>query len=171
MSNQHIQESVKSVIQYYTANPDKAISEDKSATAVVEQGLRCRATGVHGAELVSDMSKGIGGDATAPSPGWLLRAALATCDATMITMRAAELGITLTTLEVTVGSTSDDRGLLQMDDSIPAGPLNVRVHVKLGGEGVSKDQLHELVAWAERHSPVGDTIRRAVPLKVNVEVT
>jgi uncharacterized OsmC-like protein len=88
----------------------------------------------------------------------------------MIAMRAAELGITLTTLEVAVGSTSDDRGLLQMDDSIPAGPLNVQVHVKLGGDGLSAEQLHELVTWAERHSPVGDSISRAVPLKVSVEV-
>jgi hypothetical protein len=40
----------------------------------------------------------------------------------MIALRAAELGITLTTLEVTVGSTLDDRGLLQMNDSIHAGP-------------------------------------------------
>ncbi len=170
MSIQQIQESVKGVIQYYTENPENAISEDKPATAKVEDGLRCRAIGDNGVELVSDMPKGIGGGATAPTPGWLLRAALANCDATMIAMRAAELGITLTTLEVTVSSTSDDRGLLQMDDSIHAGPLNVRVHVKLGGEGVSKEQLHELVAWTERHSPVGDSISRAVPLKVSVEL-
>lgn len=170
MSNQHIQESVKGVIEYYTSNPEKAISEDKIATAVVEDGLRCRATGIHGAEVVSDMPKGIGGGATAPTPGWLLRAALATCDATMIAMRAAELGITLTTLEVSAGSTSDDRGLLQIDDAIPAGPLNVHVHVKLGGDGVSKEKLHELATWSERHSPVGDSISRAVPLNVTVEV-
>jgi uncharacterized OsmC-like protein len=88
----------------------------------------------------------------------------------MIALRAAELGITLTTLEVTVSSTSDDRGLLQIDDSIPAGPLKVQAHVKLGGEGVSKEQLQELVAWAERHSPVGNAISRAVPLNVSVEV-
>lgn len=170
MSTHHIQKSVKSVIQYYTENPEKAISADKPATAKVEAGLRCRAVGPHGAELVSDMPQGIGGGATAPTPGWFLRAALANCDATMIAMRAAELGITLTMLEVTVSSTSDDRGLLQIDDAIPAGPLKVQVHVKLGGEGVSPEQLQELVAWAERHSPVGDAISRAVPLKVNVEV-
>jgi hypothetical protein len=51
-----------------------------------------------------------------------------------------------------------------------AGPLNVQVHVKLGGEGVSQEQLQELVAWTERHSPVGDAISRAVPLKISVEV-
>jgi uncharacterized OsmC-like protein len=170
LSIHHIQKSVKGIIQYYLENPDKAISEDKPATARVEAGLRCRATGPHGAELVSDMPKGIGGGATASTPGWFLRAALANCDATMIALRAAELGITLTTLEVTVSSTSDDRGLLQIDDSIPAGPLKVQAHVKLGGEGVSKEQLQELVAWAERHSPVGNAISRAVPLNVSVEV-
>jgi uncharacterized OsmC-like protein len=170
LSIYHIQKSVKGVIQYYSENPDKAISADKPATAKVEGGLRCQARGADGAELVSDMPKGIGGGATAPTPGWFLRAALANCDATMIAMRAAELGITLTTLEVTVGSTSDDRGLLQIDDAIPAGPLNVQVHVKLGGAGVSKEQLQELVVWTERHSPVSDAISRAVPLKVSVEV-
>ena len=39
----------------------------------------------------------------------------------MIALCAAELGITLTSLEVTGGSNSDDRDLLQMDDSITPG--------------------------------------------------
>ena len=170
MSNQQIQEAVKGVVQYYTENPDKALSEDKPATATIVEGLRCRATNSDEVELFSDMPKGIGGGATAPTPGWLLRAALANCDATMIAMRAAELGITLTTLEVTVGSTSDDRGLLQIDDSIHAGPLNVQILVKLGGKEATKEQLQELVTWTEKHSPVGDAISRAVPLKVSVQV-
>jgi uncharacterized OsmC-like protein len=170
MSTESIREAVQGVIQYYTANPDKAISEDKTATAVVESGLRCKATGPLGWEVVSDMPKGIGGGATAPTPGWLMRAALANCDATMIAMRAAELGIELTTLEVTVGSLSDDRGLLQIDDSIPAGPLKFWVQVKIGARGVSDETLHEIVHWVEMHSPVGDPITRAVPMEITVEV-
>ncbi|MGH2581270.1 MAG: OsmC family protein [Anaerolineales bacterium] len=168
---QHIQEALKHVVQHYTDNPDKAISEDKAATAIVEDGLRCKATGPYGWELVSDMAKGIGGGASAPSPGWLMRAALADCDATMIALRAAELGIQLETLEVIVGSTSDDRGLLQMDDSIPAGPIKVWTQVRIGAKGVAKEKLREIVDWAEKHSPVGDAINRAIPLEVKVEVT
>lgn len=57
-----------------------------------------------------------------------------------------------------------------MDDSIPPGPLKVRVQVKIGGQGVAEARLHELVAWTEKHSPVGDAIGRAVPLGVSVEV-
>jgi len=47
------------------------------------------------------MSKELGGGGSAPSPGWLLRAALASCDATVIAIRAAQLGVTPTALEVT----------------------------------------------------------------------
>lgn len=86
MSIQDIQESVKGAIMYYTENPEQAISEDKPATATLVEGLRCRATNSDGVELFSDMPNGIGGGATAPTPGWLLRAALANCDATMIAM-------------------------------------------------------------------------------------
>ncbi len=170
MSIQQIQEAVNGVIRFFGEHPEKARSEDKPATATVVAGLRCRASNGEGFEMFSDMPQGIGGGATAPTPGWFLRAALASCDATMIALRAAELGIPLTTLEVTVGSTSDDRGMLQIDDAIPAGPLSVRVLVKLGAKDVSEEQLHGLVAWTERHSPVGDAISRAVPLKLEVEI-
>ena len=170
MSIQQIQESVKGVIQYYTENPDQAISEDKVAVSIVENGLRCKATGPNGWELTSDMSKGIGGGATAPTAGWLMRAALANCDATMIALRAAELGVELSTLEVTVGSTSDDRGLVQIDDSIHAGPLNVWVQVKIGSKDASEENLRDIVRWVKKHSPVGDAISRAVPLEVKVDV-
>jgi hypothetical protein len=65
----HIQESVQGAIEYYTQNPDKALSQDKEAVAVIEEGLRARATGPDGQMLVCDMPKGLGGGATAPSPG------------------------------------------------------------------------------------------------------
>jgi uncharacterized OsmC-like protein len=169
MSTDHIQKSIEGAITYLTEHPEEARYTDKAATATLVEGLRCRASGPDDATLVSDMSKAIGGGGSAPSPGWLLRAALANCDATVIAMRAAQLGVTLTTLEVTVDSESDDRGLLGMDDGIPAGPLSVRTHIRIGADGVAPERLREIVAWAEAHSPVGDAIRRAVPSRVEVE--
>ena len=60
-----------------------------AAVAVLEGGgLRCRAEGPNGAVLVTDMPRPVGGTASAPTPGWMLRAALANCDATVIAMRA-----------------------------------------------------------------------------------
>lgn len=171
MSTQsHIRESMQGVIAYYTQNPDHALSRDKEAVAVIEEGLRARATGPDGQTLVCDMPKGIGGGATAPSPGWMMRAALANCEAVMVALRAAQLGIELTTLEVRVDSVSDDRGMLGMDDSKPAGPLNMKISIRIGAEGISAEKLHEIVAWAEKHSPVGDSLTRAMPTEYAVEV-
>ncbi len=169
MSVSHIRESIANVVGYLTEHPNDARSTDKAATAIIEEGLRCRAEGPDGAVSISDMPKAIGGG-TAPSPGWLLRAALANCDATVIAMRAAQLGIVLTTLQVTVDSESDDRGLLGMDDAVPAGPLSVRARVRIGATGVAPERLREIVKWTEAHSPVADAIARAVPLQVEVQV-
>ena len=171
MSTQdNIRESVQGVIGYYTQNPEKALSQDKEAVAVIEEGLRVRATGPDGQTLICDMPKGLGGGATAPSPGWTMRATLANCEAIMIALRAAQMGIKLKTLEVRVDSLSDDHGMLGMDDSKPAGPLNMRVSIRIGADGVSEEKLHEFIEWAEKHSPVGEPLTRVMPVELAVEV-
>ncbi len=112
----------------------------------------------------------MGGGSSAPSPGWLARAALATCDATRIALRAAELGIALDTLEVTADSVEDDRGLFGMDKSVPAGSLSLRTRVKIGAAGVKENVLREIVDFAVTHSPVADVCRRATPSTLEVTI-
>lgn len=170
MSFQHIQKSVGRVIELFAKHPEKAVSDDAPATAIVESGLHCKATGPHGWELTSDMAQGMGGDASAPAPGWLFRAALANCDATMAAIRAAQLGVELTTLEVNVSSTSDGRGMLDMDSSIPAGPLKMSMTFRLGAKDVPEETLRGIVDWVEHNSPVGDVVGRSVPIEVSAEV-
>lgn len=171
MSTQdNIRESMQGVIGYYTQNPDKALSQDKEAVAIIEEGLRARATGPDGQTLICDMPKGLGGGATAPSPGWTMRAALANCEAIMITLHAAQLGVHLNTLEVRVDSLSDDRGMLGMDDSKPAGPMNMKVGIRIGADGVPAEKLHEIIEWAEYHSPVGEPLNRVMPVEYAIEV-
>ena len=119
-TEEHIRDSIENAIGYLTEHPEESRYTDSSATAVIE-GLKSRVEGPNGATLVSDMPKGVGGEDSAPSPGWLLRAAIASCDATVIAMRAAQEGVELSTLEVTVDSESDDQGLLGMDEARSAG--------------------------------------------------
>jgi uncharacterized OsmC-like protein len=171
MTSTNIQQSVERVVQHLTDHPEQRRSTDKAVVATLERDLRCRAEGPGGALLITDMSRGLGGGATAPSPSWFLRAALATCDASMIALRAAQLGLSLTRLEVTVDSESDNAGMLGMDESVPAGALSVRTQVRLGSSDASAEQLRELVAWAEAHSPVGDMLRRPVPCERTLEIT
>ena len=169
MPTDHIRVSIENARQYLSEHPDEARYTDHPATAVIEDGLRCRVEHASGAVLVTDMPKAVGGEGSAPTPGWFARAAQASCDATLIAMRAAELGLPMQSLEVTVDSESDDRGLLGMDDAIPAGPISSRIHVRATAEGVDTKRLRELVEWADQHSPVTDAIRRAVPTTVEIE--
>lgn len=169
MDSDQIGRSIDNAVGYLTENPEKARYIDRPAIAVVD-GLRAEVTGQHGETLVSDMPRSVGGGGTAPTPGWFMRAANAGCDAAVIAMRAAHEGVALTTLEVTVTSESDDRGFLGIDDSLPAGPLNAQVQVRIAADGVPEEMLREIVDWAERHSPVSDALRRAVPTDVVIEV-
>ena len=57
-----------------------------------------------------------------------------------------------------------------IQESIKAGPLNVRTRVRIGAEGVPEEKLHEIVLWNEKHSWVGNAICRSVPLKTEVEI-
>lgn len=174
MSVVHIKESVERVITHYTENPDDARGSGTSVSAVMEDGLRCRVQRQDGTLIViTDMSTGIGGGGSGPSPGLIFRAALASCDATFITLRAAQVGIKLTTLEVIVEGDPEDNstlGFLGIDDSIPAGELGLRLIFRIGAENASPDRLRELVKWILAHSPVGDSITRAIPTQVEVEV-
>lgn len=170
MSVQHIQKSVRNVVTYLTENPDKAVDAGAPITAVMEDGLRCRATGPNGQTIVTDMPEAVGGGGSAPSPGWLWGAALATCDATRIALRAAELGVTLDTLEVGVESTYDDRGLFGTDETVQAGPLSVRTKVTIGAAGVAAEDLRAIVDFAVVHSPVADGCRRATATTVDVVI-
>lgn len=164
-----IRTSVESVATHFTAHPEEAISEDTPATAVLEQGLRFQISGLGSWTITTDMPSALGGDASAPSPGWLRRAAQAACEATMIAVAAAREGIPLQALEVTIGSQSDNRGLVDVAE-VPAGPLDSWARVKISAQGVEPEKLRQLVEWAEQHSPVTDALCRAVPHRLEVEV-
>lgn len=168
MDHDGIRDSIERLVAYLGEHPEKWRNADPPATAVMIDGLRCRAEGPGGASIVSDMPRAVGGGDSAPRPGWFMRAALATCDATVIAMRAAQLGVVLDRLEVAVESESDPRGLLGIDDTVAAGPARLRMRVTIAAAGVPAEQLREIVAWADHHSPVGDALRRAIPVEIEV---
>ena len=99
-----------------------------------------------------------------------MRAADASCIATLITMRAAEVGVRLDGLEVVVDSESDDAGLLGLDEAVPAGPLSMRVVVRVAGASAPADEVDAIVRWGIDHCPVCDAVKRPVPLEVQVDI-
>jgi len=162
--------AVAAAREHFKQHPEQAVSHDTFARARLVDGLRVDVEGPKGWSVATDMAKALGGGGSAPSPGWLLRAAVASCDAVLIAIQAAEEGVRLTHLETEVTSESDDRGLVGGADA-PPGPLSIKLQVRLAAEGqLAEDDLAALVARALRRSPVSEALGRVVPVEVGVEV-
>jgi uncharacterized OsmC-like protein len=163
-----ISDAVSSASAYLTEHPDEARYWDSAARARLDSGLRAEVTGPNGEQLTTDMPAAIGGTASAPSPGWFLRAAAASCVASLVAIHAAATGVSLRSVDVTVDSESDDRGILGLDPSIPAGPLSTRIVVAIDASDLDRKGVEALATWAVEHCPVSDAIGRAVPLQLEV---
>jgi uncharacterized OsmC-like protein len=166
-----IADTIRNATEYLTANPGEARYTDSAAVATLEDGLKVRVAAPDGREIETDMPTGVGGEDSAPSPGWLFRAALAACDTTLIAMRAAMLGVELTDVEVTIDSESNDHGILGIDESVPAGPLSVRTRVRIAAEDADAQDVRQLVEWAVAHCPVCDATKRAVPMSLEIDAS
>ena len=131
-------------------------------------GLRVSVEGPNGWRVEADMATVVGGEGSAPSPGWLMRAALASCDAILIAMQCAEEGVSVNSLEAVVSSESDDRGLVGSAEDVPAGPLSVQTTVRISAERLDRAELSELIERAIKKSPVADALRREIPVRVEI---
>ncbi|HET9976851.1 MAG TPA: OsmC family protein [Burkholderiaceae bacterium] len=165
------QHRVSSVLR---KRPTAGLSDDAPALVRWDGELRARARHDNGAEIATDMPREIGGTATGVTPGWLMRAALASCAVTRIAMLAAAEGLVLHTLEARATSRSDARGLLGLPDvdgsPVSAGPLDMRLHVRIGSDGASPERLRALVAASEPLSPITCALQAPIPVAVQVEV-
>jgi organic hydroperoxide reductase OsmC/OhrA len=72
------------------------------------------------------------------------------------------------TCAVDVDSESNDLGILGLDATVPAGPLSMRIALRVAADGAGAQELRDVAAWAVDHCPVSDAVRRAIPLEVEV---
>ena len=163
-----IRAAIEGAGAYLAEHPDEARYTDSLATARLGDALHVRVEGPNGERIETDMPAGIGGLGAAAGPGWLFRAAVAACVASLVGMRAAQLGLTGLRCEVEVDSESDDRGILGLDDAVPAGPASMRICLRLAADDADQAQLEQLAAWAVDHCPVADAVRRVVDVRVEV---
>lgn len=166
-----IRESIENAVRYLSEHPDEARYTDSYARATIGEALRVQVEGPNRERIVTDMSGGVGGRGEEPSPGWLFRAAIASCVASTIGMEAAREGVTLSSLEVDVDSESDDRGILGMDTSVPAGPLSTRIGIRARADGVEEERLRELLARGAGRCPVCDATKRAINVSLEIETS
>lgn len=169
MADERIRPLIVSLKKRFEDFPEKALVVDSFARARLGDSLSVTVEGPSGQRLTSDMPKGIGGGAAAPSPGWIARAGIAACATTTIALRAAELSIPITSVEVKVESRSNDAAFLGVGVPMPPGPIEVTMHVEIRSTA-SKESVEALVTWALEHAPEVDALTRAIPMRVTTHV-
>jgi uncharacterized OsmC-like protein len=168
LSDSPISTALQRVEKTFAQKPGLALQADAEARASLSGGLSLEVRHPAGHLVRTDMPSVLGGGGQEVAPGWLMRAGLASCTATVIAMRAERLGIKLTRLHVTASSHSDARGLLGLDPSVPAGPLDIALHVDVAAENADDARLADIVAWAQEHSPIGSALRRPIEVELTV---
>lgn len=116
--------------------------------------------------LMSDEPAGLGGSDTAPNPVEQLLAALGNCLAVGYAANASAAGITIDDLHINLSGDLDLRTFLGLHDG-NAGYEAIQVSVELSSDA-SQAQLKELHERVVGTSPVGHTLGRAVPLRIEL---
>jgi uncharacterized OsmC-like protein len=154
--------------------PAAALQEDAPATAHWQSGLAVRTLHPDGTSVVTDMPVALTGSGAHASPGWLMRAGVASCLSTCVVMTAAVRDIALTRLSVSVASRSDKRGMLGLraadGTAIAAAPLRIDIEVTLAAHGAEPAALRALVEDSLRCSPVPSALDPAIPRSLNVVI-
>jgi uncharacterized OsmC-like protein len=171
----HIATALKRVEAVLLRSPKTGLHADAPATARWNGGTRVTASHENGTQVSTDMPTEVGGEGTSVTPGWYMRAGLASCLTTTIAMQAAVAGIELSVLEVTATSRSDFRGLLGMTDSegrrVSAGSQDVQLHVRIAAkDGTTAEHLRALVARSQGYAPISTAVKNETPIELSIEV-
>jgi uncharacterized OsmC-like protein len=170
MSDVSISDALQRVSDVMLADPAKAHTKGTPATARLVEGLRIEVSGPTGESALTDMPTAMGGASSAPAPAWLLRAAIASCTASVIAMRAAQIGVHLKTLEATVESEVDQRGMLGLGENVSAAFTSMHLRVRIAADDAAPEDLRALVTWGDAHSPVASTVRDSPVTSVEVKI-
>lgn len=172
--SEQVAKAMERVRSVFARHPSAAVHSDEPATARWEQGLGVVSFHENGTQIPTDMPVELGGRGDQVTPGWLLRAALASCLATRIAMEAAATGVTLSRIEVLARGTSDARGLLGMSDpggkKVSAGPLELQLEVKIGTRDATREQVEAMVLKSVGCSPVSATIGGGLQVGLRIDV-
>lgn len=105
------------------------------------------------------------GDNEGANPVEFLLHALAGCVTTTFVLHATARGIAIRELSTDLEGDLDVQGLLGLDESVSPGYERIRIAMKVKAD-CSDEQLDELLAYTQQHSPVCNTVCRPVPVVV-----
>lgn len=147
--------------------PSKAKSTATTKVRLFD-GTTCEVKHKHWTFKV-DIGEAEGGNDAGPGPGILERGALGSCLAIAYSQRAAVLEVPVDKIEVDVESDFDARSMLHLTDEPPGfRALRYKVYIE---SPASKEEIMHLIEEADKHSPVLDDFKRAIPVEREVTIT
>ena len=103
------------------------------------------------------------------NPMQMLLATLAACDADLVAMHASLLGLKIESLSVEATGHFNVQSYLGLEGAPGSGYDAIGYTVRLSVPGATLEQITHLRERCERSSPVGDSLARAIPLKLEFE--
>ncbi|HET9489783.1 MAG TPA: OsmC family protein [Methylomirabilota bacterium] len=99
------------------------------------------------------------------NPVEFLLHALAGCVTTTFVLHATARGIRIESISTEMEGDIDLRGLLGLDDSVFPGYEQIRVKMDIQAD-CTDEELEDLLAYTEKHSPVCNSVCRPVPVVI-----
>lgn len=161
-------------IDNYNAFIDR-VKEDPDAaqfafTATTRwQGGAITETEARGRTIAADEPEALGGQDSALDPVELLLASLGSCISIGLVTQAAQRDVDFHDFEIEVTGELDLRGYLGVDDAVRPGYRNLEYTVRIDSDA-PREVLEEILAAAERTSPMYDNIGNGVPITSTLEV-
>jgi uncharacterized OsmC-like protein len=100
------------------------------------------------------------------NPVEFLLHALAGCVTTTFVLHAMARGIRINALSTELEGDIDLHGLLGLDDTVAPGYREIRIRMKVDAD-CPEEELADLMAYAQQHSPVCNTVCRPVPVRID----
>ncbi len=93
-------------------------------------------------------------------------ASLAACDIEVIAVHSALLGLKINNLSIEVKGHFNVQSFLGIENTPGSGYDSMELVVHLDAPGIMPDQVQYLIERLEKSSPVGDTLNRQIPIKL-----
>jgi uncharacterized OsmC-like protein len=172
LASKDIVAAVQRTEQILSRRPSAGVHPDSPALARWIGRLQVETRCGDGPAILTDVPAALGGKGEGVTPGWLARAALASCTATCIALAAARAGIEFERLEAEVRSRSDARGLLGLagpSGAVDPGPGDVELIVRIAAPGTPPERLRALAADTQALSPLMSLFQNATPVRLSIE--
>ncbi|MCX9012097.1 MAG: OsmC family protein [Candidatus Methanoperedens sp.] len=118
--------------------------------------------------LEADEPRILLGTDLAPNAVQAVLHALASCLTVGFVYNAAARGINVEALELYLEGDLDLHGFLGISEDVRPSYLNIRVNFRVRSDA-TRDQIEDLLEYAQRTSPVTDIVRNGVPVYVTLE--